>query len=110
MNHGRHVVPFSDWIAQRSVRKPTSKNCSKVRAARAARLFFLIRPIRSLFSGVAVAVAVVQNAGRESGGSRFSSQFALRARCCRQRWRQFEDLVGEYDSTITWDNMELRTF
>ena len=32
----------------------TSKNCTKVRAARAARLFFLIniQPIRSLFSGV----------------------------------------------------------
>ena len=30
----------------------TSKNCTKVRAACAARLFFLIQPIRSLFSGV----------------------------------------------------------
>ena len=36
-----------------------SKNCTKVRAARAARLFFLIQPIRSLFSGVFVVVAVV---------------------------------------------------
>ena len=27
----------------------TSKNCTKVRAARAARLFFLIQPIRSFF-------------------------------------------------------------
>ena len=37
-------------------------NCIKVRAARAARaarLFFLIQPIRSLFSGVVVAVAFV---------------------------------------------------
>ena len=30
-----------------------------MRAARVARLFFLIQPIRSLFSGVIVAVAVV---------------------------------------------------
>ena len=29
----------------------SSKNCTEVRAARAARLFFLIQPIRSLFSG-----------------------------------------------------------
>jgi len=35
------------------------KELSKTRAARAARLFFLIQPIRSLFSGVVVAVAVV---------------------------------------------------
>ena len=37
----------------------TSENSTKVRAARAARLFFLIQPIRSLFSGVVFAVAVV---------------------------------------------------
>ena len=37
----------------------TSENRTKVRAARAARLFFLIQPIRSLFSGVVVAFAVV---------------------------------------------------
>ena len=37
----------------------TSKNYAKVRAARAARLFLLIEPTRSLFSGVVVAVAVV---------------------------------------------------
>ena len=36
----------------------TSKNCTKVRAARAARLLFLIQPIRSLFTGVIGAVAV----------------------------------------------------
>jgi len=36
----------------------TSENCIKVRAARAARLFFLIQPIRSLFSGPVVAVTV----------------------------------------------------
>ena len=34
----------------------TSKNATKVRAARAARLYFLIQPIR--FSGVVIAVAV----------------------------------------------------
>ena len=37
----------------------TSKNSTKVRAARAARLSFLIYLIRSLFSDVVVAVAVV---------------------------------------------------
>ena len=36
-----------------------SKNSAKVRAAREARLFFLNQPIRSLFSGLVVAVAVV---------------------------------------------------
>ena len=34
------------------------KNCTKLRAARAARLFFLIQPRRSLFSAIVVAVAV----------------------------------------------------
>ena len=34
------------------------KNCAKKRAARAARLFFLIQPIISLICGVVVAVAV----------------------------------------------------
>ena len=36
-----------------------SKNSAEVRATRAAQLFFRIQPIRSLFSGVVVAVAVV---------------------------------------------------
>ena len=36
------------------------KEFAKVRAARAARLFLLIQPIRSLFSGDLVAVAVVR--------------------------------------------------
>ena len=36
-----------------------SNNRTKVRAAHAAQLFFLIQPIKSLFSGVIVAVAVV---------------------------------------------------
>ena len=34
------------------------KNCTEVRAARAARLHFLTRPIRFLFFGVVVAVDV----------------------------------------------------
>ena len=44
------------------------KNLTKVRAARAAcaaRLFLVIQPIRSLFSGVVVAVAVVLACNRE---------------------------------------------
>ena len=36
-----------------------SKSRTKVRAARAARLFFIIQPIRFLFSGVVVVVNVV---------------------------------------------------
>ena len=35
------------------------KDYTKVRAARAARLIFLIQPIRSLFSGVVVAASVI---------------------------------------------------
>ena len=35
------------------------KNCTKKRAARAGRLFFLIQPIIPLICGVVVAVAVV---------------------------------------------------
>ena len=35
-----------------------SKNCTKMRAARAAPLFFFIQPIRSLFFGVVVAFAL----------------------------------------------------
>ena len=44
----RHVVV---WQA--------TKNCAKKRAVRAARLFFLIQPLKSLICGVAVAVAFV---------------------------------------------------
>ena len=36
-----------------------SWDCTKVRTARAARLFFLVQPIKSLFFGVVVALAVV---------------------------------------------------
>ena len=43
-----------------AIGQTTSKKCTKVRAARAARLFSLIQPIISLFSGVhVVAVAVI---------------------------------------------------
>ena len=47
------------WKFHVVVWQTTSNNCTKVRAARAARLFFLIQPIRALFSGVVFAVAVV---------------------------------------------------
>ena len=36
-----------------------ASNCTKERAARAARLFFVILPIKSLIDGVIVAVSVV---------------------------------------------------
>ena len=35
-----------------------SKNSTSLRATHAARLYFLVYPIRSLFSGVVIAVAV----------------------------------------------------
>ena len=41
--------PLADYV----------KNCTKNRAARAARLFFLIQPIKSLICGVVEVVAVV---------------------------------------------------
>ena len=46
-----HVVAF----------QITSKHCSNKRAARAARLFFFIQPIRSLIWGVVVDIAVLQS-------------------------------------------------
>ena len=47
-------APFSSNIWQ-----TTSKKCTKMRSTHEARLFSPIQPIRSLFSGVAVAVAVI---------------------------------------------------
>ena len=48
------------WKFHIAVWQTTSKkNCTKVRAADAARLFVLIQPIRSMFSGVVFAVASV---------------------------------------------------
>ena len=41
--------------------RTTSKHCIKKRAARAARLFFFIQPIKSLICGVVVDVAVVKS-------------------------------------------------
>ena len=41
--------PLADYV----------KHCTKKRAARAARLFFLVQPIKSLIYGVVVVVAVV---------------------------------------------------
>ena len=55
-----HVVVKSlVWTFHVVIWQTTSKNCAKVRAARAARLVFLIQPIGSLFSGVVVAATVV---------------------------------------------------
>ena len=45
------------WKFHVVVWQTTSKCCSKKRAARAARLFFLIQPIKSLICGVVVVVA-----------------------------------------------------
>ena len=39
----------SIWKFHLVIWQTTSKNCTEVRAARAARIFFLIQPIRSLF-------------------------------------------------------------
>ena len=47
----------SDFVAWQTA----SKHCTKKRAARAARLFFFIQPIKSLICGVVVDVAVVKS-------------------------------------------------
>ena len=47
------------WYFHVVVSQRTARTCSYVRAARAARLFFLTRPIKFLIFGVVVAVAVV---------------------------------------------------
>ena len=55
----RSLKPSSIWEFHDVIWETSAKNCTKMRAARAAQLFFLIQPIRSLFSGVVVAVAIV---------------------------------------------------
>ena len=45
-------------VVETFIWKTALENCTKVRAARAARLFILIQPIRSLSSGVVVAKAL----------------------------------------------------
>ena len=58
-------VPLSSklqiWKFPVVVWQTTSKHCTKKRAARAARLFFFIQPIKSLICGVVVDVAVVRS-------------------------------------------------
>ena len=49
------------WKFHVVVWQTTSKHCIKKRAARAARLFFFIQPIKSLICGVVVDVAVVKS-------------------------------------------------
>ena len=49
------------WKFHVVVWQTTSKHCTKKRAARAARLFFVIQPIKSLICGVVVDVAVVKS-------------------------------------------------
>ena len=51
------VVKTLFWKFYAALWQTTSKNATKVRAARAGRLHFLIYPIRSLFPDVVVAVA-----------------------------------------------------
>ena len=53
------VVKTLNWKFHVVVWLTTSKNCSKVRAARAARLFFPTRPIKFLIYGHVVTVSVV---------------------------------------------------
>ena len=53
------VVRSRFWKFHNVVWQTTSENSTKVRAARAARLFFLIQPIGSLFTGVVFAIAIV---------------------------------------------------
>ena len=49
------------WKSHVVVWQTTSKHCTKKRAARAARLFFFIQPIKSLICGVVADVAVVKS-------------------------------------------------
>ena len=56
----RHNLKYENFMSL--LRRLRRKNqCTKKRAARAARLFFLIQPIKSLIFGVVVAVAFVLN-------------------------------------------------
>ena len=55
----RVVVKISNLKFSRCSMAGYVKNCPKKRAARAARLFFLVQPIKSSICGVVVAVAVV---------------------------------------------------
>ena len=56
---GPVVVRTSNMKISRRPLADYVKNCTKNRAARAARLFFLIQPIKSLICGVVEVVAVV---------------------------------------------------
>jgi len=47
-----------NWTFHVVVWQTTSKNCTKECAARAARLYFLVQPIKSLICGVVVAVVI----------------------------------------------------
>ena len=49
------------WKLHVVFRQTTTRHCTKKRAERAARLVFLIQPIKSLICGVVVAVAVVKS-------------------------------------------------
>ena len=55
---GRVVVRTSNLKTSRRRLAEYVKKCTKKRAARAARLFFLIQPIKSFICGVGVVVAV----------------------------------------------------
>ena len=46
------------WKFHVVVLQETARNCSKVRAARAARLYFTIQPIKFLICDVVIPVAV----------------------------------------------------
>ena len=53
------VVKTLNLAIARVIWQTTSENSTKVRAARAARLFFLIQPMKLSFSGVVFSVALV---------------------------------------------------
>ena len=64
--NGFHVKAKSERFTARVVvrtsnMKISRRRCTKKRAARAARLFFFIQPIKSLICGVVVDVAVVKS-------------------------------------------------
>ena len=55
------MAKLANICFRRKICQTTSKHCPKKRAARAARLFFFIQPIKSLTCGVVVDVAVVRS-------------------------------------------------
>ena len=53
------ILDTNIWNDHVVIWQTMSKNCTKVRATNLGRLFFLVQPIRSLFSSSVAAVAII---------------------------------------------------